>query len=74
MTLSQDTEEDRQKVVVFLDPVRQIVKPIAEGFFAGKMDYDKLSFVDRLVLRCALAIHPGELVASWAAERNKATR
>jgi menaquinone-dependent protoporphyrinogen oxidase len=34
-------------------PVRQLITPQAEVFFAGKMDYAKLSFVDRLVAKAA---------------------
>ena len=34
-------------------PVRQLIAPQAEVFFAGQMDYAKLSFVDRLLAKAA---------------------
>ena len=34
-------------------PVRQLITPQAEVFFAGKMDYAKLSFVARLLAKAA---------------------
>jgi menaquinone-dependent protoporphyrinogen oxidase len=51
MTLEPDTPENRQQAGAYLDPVRAILKPQAEVFFAGKYDPDQVSFVDRLMLQ-----------------------
>jgi len=66
MTLSQDTEENRRKAVAFLEPVRQILKPVEEGFFAGKMDYGQLGLVERLMIERVMQIPQGDF-RNWAA-------
>lgn len=43
MTLQEDTEENRETVHACLDPVRTMVQPRAEGYFAGAMDYERIS-------------------------------
>ncbi len=47
--LKEDTPEMRKTVGAFLDPVRKILEPKSIGLFAGKMDYSKLSFLDRTI-------------------------
>jgi len=57
LTLVRPTEENRQKASRFLDPVRSDVPevvPIDIGLFAGVLDYDKLSFVVRLVMKAKM--------------------
>jgi menaquinone-dependent protoporphyrinogen oxidase len=66
MTLSQDTEENRRKVVAFLEPVRQILKPVEEGFFAGKMDYGQLGLVERLMIERVMQVPQGDF-RNWTA-------
>jgi menaquinone-dependent protoporphyrinogen oxidase len=71
MTLSKDNEESRRKAAAFLDPVRQIAKPVEEGFFAGKMDYGKLSFIDHLLITKVKPIPEGDFrnwqaIQTWA--------
>jgi len=71
MTLSQDTEENRRKAAAFLEPVRQILKPVEEGFFAGKMDYGQLGFVERLMVERVKYVPQGDFrnwtaIQSWA--------
>ena len=71
MTLSQDNEENCRKAAAFLDPVRQIAKPVEEGLFAGKMDYGKLSFVDQLLVTKVKQIPEGDFrnwqaIKTWA--------
>lgn len=51
MTLASDTTENRQRAEGFLDPVRAILNPQAEAFFAGKYDPEQVSFADRLMLQ-----------------------
>jgi menaquinone-dependent protoporphyrinogen oxidase len=49
--LHEDTPEMRQKVLAFLNPVHAILEPVSIGMFAGKMDYSKLSWLDRLMAK-----------------------
>ncbi len=66
MTLSQDTEENRRKVAAYLEPVHQILKPVEEGFFAGKMDYGQLGFVERLMVERVVHVPQGDF-RNWTA-------
>lgn len=45
--LSEGTPEIRKTVQAYLDPVRAILEPDSIGLFPGKMDYSKLSWLDR---------------------------
>ena len=49
--LQDDTQENRREVSSWLSPVREIVRPVGEGLFAGKVDFDKLSFLDRTMAK-----------------------
>lgn len=45
--LSEGTPEMRATVAAYLDPVRAVLEPNSIGLFPGKMDYSKLSWLDR---------------------------
>ncbi len=49
--LHEETPEIRQTVLAYLDPVRALLEPTSIGLFAGKMDYHKLSWLDRTIAR-----------------------
>lgn len=51
LTLKDDTEENRQTVNAYLDPVRALVKPSSEGLFAGVLNTGKLPLFERLMIR-----------------------
>jgi menaquinone-dependent protoporphyrinogen oxidase len=51
LTLHEDTPENRAKVKDYLIPLREIVTPFAEGYFAGKMDYAKLKPFSRFAAK-----------------------
>lgn len=54
LTLARPTEENRMKALGFLDPLHRDaprVKPVDIGLFAGVLDYDKLSFMVRTVMK-----------------------
>jgi len=51
MTLHEDTPEHRDEVYGYTAPVRQMLTPQAEGFFAGSMDYGLLSFPVRMLIK-----------------------
>lgn len=71
MTLAEDTEENRRTVAAYLDPVREVVQPVDVGLFAGAMDYSKLSFVFRLIIK-AMRVPEGDF-RNWNAIRDWAT-
>jgi len=72
MTLEDDTEENRRTVAAYLDPVREIVQPVDVGLFAGVMDYGKLPFLFRLMMK-GMGTPEGdfrdwEAIRAWAAD------
>lgn len=71
MTLCKDTQENRVTTEKYLESVRNIVKPIDEGFFAGKMDYSKLGFFARFIVKNMVKTPEGDfrnwdLISQWA--------
>ncbi|HEX2965465.1 MAG TPA: flavodoxin domain-containing protein [Syntrophorhabdaceae bacterium] len=53
-TMKEDTPENRKKTLAYLNPVLNIapnVQPVDIGLFGGVIDFNKLSFVDRSVLK-----------------------
>jgi menaquinone-dependent protoporphyrinogen oxidase len=74
-----DSETSRQASLAYTAAARAIVTPRAEAFFAGKMDYAKLSFLDRLIAQTvAKSTHSGEGdyrdwdgIRGWAGEMSK---
>ena len=50
MTLVEDSPANRAKAEGFIEPVRAVLKPAAEGYFAGKVDPSRLSFVENTML------------------------
>jgi menaquinone-dependent protoporphyrinogen oxidase len=54
LTMKDNTEENRSKVMAYLDPVRKEapkMQPVAVGLFPGALDYSKLSFVDKTIMK-----------------------
>lgn len=54
MTLSQPTEENRAKALSYMDPILKAVpeiKPVGIGTFAGAMDYNNLSWINKKILK-----------------------
>ncbi|MBE9508223.1 MAG: flavodoxin domain-containing protein [Chloroflexi bacterium] len=70
LTLSEDTEENRRTVAAYLDPVREVVQPVDVGLFAGVMDYSKLSFILRLMMKAMKSpegdFRDWEVIRAWA--------
>ena len=57
MTLAIGNGKYRQQVESFLAPVRTLVMPVAEGYFAGVLDIRKVrSLKDRLLFRISVAL------------------
>jgi menaquinone-dependent protoporphyrinogen oxidase len=56
MTLTISKGKYRAQVADWLEPVRELVKPVSEGFFPGALDISKVpSFSDRLKFRLSVA-------------------
>lgn len=51
LTMKDDTEENRHEVATYMEPVCEILEPVDIGMFAGKVDYSKLSFLERLLAK-----------------------
>jgi menaquinone-dependent protoporphyrinogen oxidase len=51
LTLEPDTEENRKTVATYLDPIRKLVQPQSEAMFAGVMNPQKLSLIERLMMK-----------------------
>jgi menaquinone-dependent protoporphyrinogen oxidase len=51
-----NSEQYRSTVAVWVEPVREMVRPMDEAFFAGMLDFSKLPFnLDTLMLRATVA-------------------
>lgn len=70
LTLREDTQENRQTVAAYLDPVRELVKPVDVGLFAGVMDFTKLSFFPKLIVKAMKApqgdFRDWDAIRGWA--------
>ena len=54
MTLSQPTGKNRAEVLSYMDPILKAVpeiKPVGIGTFAGAMDYNNLSWINKKILK-----------------------
>jgi menaquinone-dependent protoporphyrinogen oxidase len=54
-----------------MNPVREIVEPVDIGLFAGKMDYGKISFLERMIVSKIFGVPEGdfrnwEAIQDWA--------
>ena len=57
MTLALKNDKYHYVVADFLEPVRALVKPVSEGYFAGVLDISKVpSFSKRLKFRLSVAM------------------
>jgi menaquinone-dependent protoporphyrinogen oxidase len=65
-----DDETARMNRLAYLDPVRKIMMPQQEVFFAGKMDLARLSFLDRLIAKTVKAtdadLRDWQAIRGWA--------
>jgi menaquinone-dependent protoporphyrinogen oxidase len=65
-----NSDQYRQAVAAWIQPVRALVKPVSEGLFAGMLDFNKLPLNwDTLKLRAvvALGIFPRDDRRNWNA-------
>ena len=78
LTLSEYSDTNLQTVASFVDPVREYRHPDFEGFFAGRMDPKRLSFMPRLMAK-AMKTREGDFrnwdaIRAWAEEVDKKLR
>jgi menaquinone-dependent protoporphyrinogen oxidase len=70
--LREDTPEMRSQVLTFVDPVRKILEPKSIGLFAGKMDYSKISWLDRTIAQAVKSVEGDwrnwDAIRGWAGE------
>ncbi len=71
LAMKGSDEKARATAGAYLGPVRQQVKPLSEGLFAGAYDPQKLDFVSRQIMKMIKA-PPGDFrkwdeVEAWAA-------
>jgi menaquinone-dependent protoporphyrinogen oxidase len=75
LTMKDDTPENRTKVMAYLDPVRREsakAQPVSIGLFPGAIDFSKLSFGPKTVLKM-MGTPEGDYrdwpaVKAWAAD------
>jgi menaquinone-dependent protoporphyrinogen oxidase len=74
LTMKDDTAENRSKALAYLDPVRKEtpqLQPVDIGLFGGVVDFSKLSFVYKSVLK-AKGVAEGDF-RNWTSIRTWAT-
>lgn len=66
-----DDEASRANRYAYLKEVRPLVKAVDEAYFAGKMDFSRLSFMDRFVSSMVKAVESDQRdwqkIRAWAA-------
>jgi menaquinone-dependent protoporphyrinogen IX oxidase len=75
MTLSKPTEENRAKVLSYMEPIMKAVpeiRPLGIGTFAGALDYNKLSWLNKRILKAKGApegdFRDWNSIRTWAQE------
>lgn len=71
-TLKDDNEETRKEVAGYVSPILQIIKPVENGLFAGKIDFSKMNFLDRMIMENMIKSPQGDFrnwdaINAWAA-------
>jgi menaquinone-dependent protoporphyrinogen oxidase len=72
MAVASEDEDTRRTAEAYLDPVRAIVQPAGEALFAGAMDYGRLPFVTRVLIKL-IGIAEGDhrdwgAIRAWAGD------
>jgi menaquinone-dependent protoporphyrinogen oxidase len=75
MTLREQTEQSRAKVLSYMDPVLESVpeiKPVSIGTFAGALDYNNLSWLNKKIMKSKGApegdFRDWNAIRAWARE------
>ena len=72
MSLKDNNEATRKIASGYLDSLRSLLSPVDVGLFAGKMDYSKLGFLARIIVRRMAKVPEGDFrdwkaIEVWAA-------
>jgi menaquinone-dependent protoporphyrinogen oxidase len=74
MNLGSD-EASRKARLAYLDPVRKLITPQKEAFFAGVGDWKKVSFLDGLIGKAVKApegdFRDWQAIHAWAQDLNQ---
>ena len=66
------TPETQAQADAYLTPVRAFVEPVRIGQFAGKMDFKKLSWIDRQITKMVKGVEGDfrdwDAITAWAAD------
>jgi len=66
----EEDEVSRTNRLAYLDSIRPWVKPLAEAFFAGSMDFSRLSVLDKFVAKMVKAVEEDRrdwvTIQNWA--------
>lgn len=73
LAMKDDTPENRAKAAAALDPLRTSVAPVSLGLFAGKMEYARLGFGARFLVKYIVRAPEGDFrdwkaIEKWADE------
>lgn len=71
MILREDNEQNRAKAASYIKPMRDELPFVDAGFFAGKLNYSKLNFIDAFVVEHIIGTPEGDLrdwkkINDWA--------
>ncbi len=71
-TLKDDNVETRKEVAGYVAPILQIIKPVDSALFAGKIDFNTMNFLDRLIMEKMIKSPQGDFrdwdaIHAWAA-------
>jgi menaquinone-dependent protoporphyrinogen oxidase len=70
--MREKTPEAETEAMGYSEPVRAIVNPVKMGLFAGKMDFAKLSFLDRTIAKMVGSVEGDwrdwDAIRAWANE------
>ena len=69
--MKDDTEANRKKADAFSDPARTVVKPVDTGNFAGVVDFSKMNFFTRFMMKNMMKAPEGDFrdedaIRAWA--------
>ncbi|HUN54735.1 MAG TPA: flavodoxin domain-containing protein [Smithella sp.] len=72
MILRENTPKNQEKAYAYIKPLTEVVMPVDTAVFAGKMDYSRLTFFEKLVIKYIVRVPEGDLrdwqlINNWAA-------
>ena len=70
LSMKKETPEHHKTADTYLDPIRREVALLSEGHFAGKMEYAKLGFIARFIIKKMVQTPEGDfrewdMIEAW---------